>query len=498
MVLEQKRVCVEIWSPESMLLAFLGGAAGVILGAWASDAVSAIPVETNIPVLLDFSFDWRVFAYALAAALATGIAVGVWPALRASRADVSAVLHDGGRSGSGGVDRHRVRNVLVVAQVAGSLMLLIVAGLFVRGLERAQRMDLGFDPDRLLNVLLDTGYAGYGKPRTTEFYRELERRVRAIPGVQSASQAFSVPVGYYNDADTVQIEGRPANPGQQPPLVFFNAVDPGYFETMRIPLAGGRGFRESDNETAPRVAIVNQTMASHFWPNQEPIGKRFSMMRRASGSYWEVVGVARDGKYLAAFEPALPYFYVPLAQRYSSRRALQIRCSVPPESLASQVERVVQALDPEMPISDLRTMRQSLAGALGFFVFRLGAYEAGAMGMLGLALAVVGVYGVVSYAASQRTREIGIRMALGADPGAVRRLVLRQGAYLVIAGVLAGLAGAWALARAITSWLFGVIAADPLTFTGVTLLLAAIALWACYVPARRAMRVDPMVALRHE
>jgi putative ABC transport system permease protein len=208
--------------------------------------------------------------------------------------------------------------------------------------------------------------------------------------------------------------------------------------------------------------------------------------------------VARDGKYLAAFEPALPYFYVPLAQRYSSRRALQIRCSVPPESLASQVERVVQALDPEMPISDLRTMRQSLAGALGFFVFRLGAYEAGAMGMLGLALAVVGVYGVVSYAASQRTREIGIRMALGADPGAVRRLVLRQGAYLVIAGVLAGLAGAWALARAITSWLFGVIAADPLTFTGVTLLLAAIALWACYVPARRAMRVDPMVALRHE
>jgi predicted permease len=263
-----------------------------------------------------------------------------------------------------------------------------------------------------------------------------------------------------------------------------------------MPILHGREFRESDDETAPLVAIVNRTMASRFWPGQDPIGKRFSF-GKTNGPFWEVVGVAHDSKYVVVFEGSLPYFYVPLAQHYHSRRALQIRSSLPPESLGARVQREIKALDPDMPISDMRTMRQTLTGATGSMLFQVGAYQAGALGILGLVLAVIGVYGVVSYAASQRTREIGIRIALGADQRDVLSLVLVQGVRLVVVGVLAGLAATMMATRVIGVFLY-VSATDPLTFTAVTLLLAAIALWACYLPARRAMRVDPMVALRHE
>jgi putative ABC transport system permease protein len=481
---------------ESVLLAFLGGVAGLILGNWTSGLISSIRLETDLPVLLDFSFDWRVFTYALTAVLCAGIAVGVWPALRASRGDVSAVLHKGGRSDSAGGGRHRVRNVLVVVQVAGSLMLLIIAGLFVRSLERAQQTYLGFDPDHVLNVAMDPHLIGYDEPRTKTFYHELEARVRALPAVQSASLAYGVPMGSSNDGSTVYVQARPVTTGQPPPLVLYNRIDPGYFETMRVPLLRGRAFTESDKETAPLVAIVNQTMARQFWPNQNPIGKRFSM-KSATGPWVEVVGEVRDGKYLTIFGDTLSYFYVPFAQNFTSMRVLQIRSLVPPESLANLVEREIRALDSGMPISDLRTMRQSLAGINGFMIFRLGASLAGAMGILGLTLAVVGVYGVVSFAASQRTREIGVRMALGANRRDVLSLVLGQGVWLVIAGLLAGMVGALAITRVMADLLF-VSATDPMTFVVASLLLGSVALLACYIPARRATKVDPMVALRYE
>jgi len=488
---------------ESLLLALLGGIGGVVLGEWAigvsgSLLHSVATASSNIGYRLDTSFDWRVFAYALGAAVLTGILVGAWPAFRAGRADVSAMLHEAGRGGSGGVGRHRVRSVLVVAQVAGSLTLLIVAGLFVRSLERAEHMDLGFDPDHVLNVMLDPHQIGYDEARSRAFSRELEDRVRALSGVQSASLALTVPLGLPSSDGPIYVEGQPLPPGREAPEISFDSIDPGYFSTMRIPLLEGRSFADSDTETARPVAIVNQTMARRFWPDQDPLGKRFSL-KSATGPFIEIVGLSRDGQSMWMLSPdPQPFFYLPLAQSFPSAQSLQVRSAGPPESLIAGVEREVHKLAPDLPIIDARTMRQGVNGLGGLFIFRLGATLAATMGILGLTLAVVGVYGVVSYSVARRTHEIGIRMALGAERGEILKLALRQALSLVIAGVVAGLVAALALTRAMVKLLMGVSPADPLTYTIVAALLAGVALLACYIPARRAARVDPMVALRHE
>ena len=485
---------------ECSLLALMGGAAGVMLGQWANTLLGSTikQVASNMPLRLEGGFDWRVFFYALGIAVFTGMIVGVSPALRASRANVNVMLRESGRSGSPGAGRHRVRSVLVVAQLAGSLVLLIAAGLFVRSLAHVQRMYLGFDPDHVLNVTLDPHGIGYDEPRARGFYRDLEARVRALPSVKSVALAFFVPMGIVQEPRGVYIEGHPLASGQQPPQVFLNRVDPPYFETMRVPLERGRGFAETDDATAPKVAIINQKMAQQFWPNEDPIAKRFSIFG-PSGPFTEVVGVAQDGKYVvAALEEPVPFLYIPYAQDYTSMMTLHIRSDVPPESLIAPVREVIHGLAPDLPIYDVQTMKQSLWGMDGFFVFRLGAVLAAVMGLIGLTLAVVGVYGVVSYSAEQRTHEIGIRMALGAGRREIMGLVLRQGMGLVMAGVLSGLAASWALTRALARLLVGVSATDPLTFAGVTVLLAAIALSACYVPARRALRLDPVAALRNE
>jgi len=482
---------------ESIVLALFGGAGGLFVGVWACGAIAGLLPGSRFPVRLDFGFDWRVFAYALAAAFFTGTLVGMWPALRAGRADVNSVLQASGRSDTAGVSRHRVRNVLVVAQVAGSLVLLIVAGLFVRTLYRAQRAYLGFDADHVLNLTLDPAEVGYDKTRTKTFYRDLEARVKALPGVQSASLAFSVPMGTVNDGASIYVEGRTLPPGQQPPVVVFNHVDAPYFDTMRVPLLRGRAFRENDDEKAPLVAIVNQTMAQRFWPNEDPIGKRFSL-KSATGPFAEIVGVAGDGRYVFIGWEREPYFFVPVAQNYTDYRTLQVRTSGQPETLIAEVQNEVHALDPNMPVSDVQTMGQSLNGGNGLFIFRVGAILAAALGLLGLTLAVVGVYGVVSFAASQRTHEIGIRMALGANRLDILRMVLRQGLVLVIGGVLSGVLLAWALTRSMATLLVGVSPTDAFTFVTATTLLGAIGLWACFAPARRAMNLDPMVALRYE
>jgi predicted permease len=482
---------------ESMLLALFGGAGGLLLGNWATRVIPSLLPESKIPIHLSFAIDWRVFLYALAAALVTGALMGLWPAFRATRADINAVLHGEGRSDSAGVGRHRLRSALVVAQVGGSLVLLIVAGLFVRTLMHAQRAYLGFDADHVLNITLDPNEAGYDQTRATTFYHDLEANVRALPGVENASLAFSVPMGIVSTGSQVYIEGRILPPNQRPPVVFYNMVDAPYFDTLRVPLLRGRAFRESDDEKAPLVAIVNQSMAQQFWPKQDPLGKRFSL-KGATGPFVQVVGVAANGKYIFVGWSNQPYFYVPLAQNYVAYRTLQLRTSVPPESLIPQVQSVVGSLAPTIPASDVRTMKDSLSGANGYFIFRVGAILAAALGILGLTLAVVGVYGVVSYAASQRTHEIGIRMALGADRRNILVLVLRQGLTLVGAGVLSGLLLSWALTRSMATLLVGVSPTDALTFVSATLLLAGIGLWACYAPARRAMRLEPMAALRHE
>lgn len=482
---------------ESCVLAFLGVAAGLAFGKWGGSAfVGSISAGTSLPVNVNYSFDWRVFGYALAAAVFTVLVIGLWPAIRASRIAGHAALRDGGWGSSTGPASLRLRSTLVVAQVAASLMLLIVAGMLVRGLQHAQRLDLGFQPDHVLNVRLNPRDLGYSEPRTRDFYRELKRRIGALPGVQSVSLAFSVPLGYIFDGKDVYVEGRPVTPGDRAPHVMANSIDGDYFGTMRIPLLRGRAFTENDDEKAPLVAIVNQTMAARFWPRQETIGKRFAL--QAGGPLWQVVGVARDSKYLVIFESPLPYFYVPLAQNFYWIRVLQVHTALPPEALRTRVQQEIQALDPDLPLADFQTMTESLNGFMGFRMFQMGAQQAGALGLLGLILAVIGVYGVVSYGAAQRTHEIGIRMALGAEPVQVLAMILRQGVWLVVVGVFSGLVAASLFTRLTARVLPLVDRTDPLTFGVVTLLLAGITLWACYIPARRAMRVDPVVALRHE
>jgi predicted permease len=481
---------------ETMLAAVLGGIAGVTFGAGLSHLASTTHLA-NVPVRLGFAFDWRVFAYAFAAVVFTAVSAGLSPALRATRADVNTVLHQGGRTDAGGKARHKVRGDLMAAQVAGSLTLLIVAGLFVRSLRAVERMDMGFDPNQLLNVRLDPSINNFNETQTKEFYRSLEAKIRALPGVESASLASAVPIAYALGKESVYIEGRPVPPGQKAPETMFNSVDASYFDTLRIRVLLGRAFMDADSEASPRVAIINETMAKHFWPGEDPIGKRFSLTGDA-GPFVEVVGVARDGKYRVLAEDPQPYFYVPLTQHFTAQRTLQIRSAMPADALAPIIQHEIQALDANDPIEEIQTMKESLGGTLGYFIFRFGASLAAAMGLLGLMLAIVGVYGVVSYAATQRTQELGIRMALGASPRQILALLLKQGAQLVAAGLVFGLVGAWALTRAMSNMLVGVSPSDPFTYISVAALLSFITLLACWIPARRAMRVDPMVALRYE
>ncbi len=482
---------------EAILLSLLGGVAGVILGSWATRSLGLLLPPLNLPLSLDFHFDGRVAAYSLGIVLFAGIVVGLWPALRSARANLGEVLHEGGRSDSAGTTRHRARSVLVALQVAGSLMLLIVAALFVRSLNRAERMYLGFDPNHVVYAVTDPHEIGYGEAREKQFYNELEDRVRSLPGVESVSVSFDVPLNTIDGARQVTFERHPLPPGQPPPLILFNAVDPDYFHTMRVPLLRGRSFSDSDSETAELVAIVNQTMAEQFWPGEDPIGKRFST-DSDPGRFIEIVGLSGKGTYEAIGETPQPFFYLPLAQSFDPIHTIEVRSSGPLEPLLIEVQQQIRTLAPDLPILDAQTMERSLSGLQGFFIFRLGATMAGLMGLIGLALAVVGVYGVVSFAASQRTREIGIRIALGATRRDISKLVLREGLVIVSVGVAAGLVGGWALARAMARFAAGPSNPGPLILGGAALLLACVALLACYIPARRAMRVDPMVALRYE
>ena len=296
---------------------------------------------------------------------------------------------------------------------------------------------------------------------------------------------------------SVYIEGRPVPPGEHPPNILCNSIGTDYFPVLRIPLVRGRAFTESDDASAPRVAIINQTMARRYWPKEDPIGKRFRV-ENAVGPLLEIVGVAADGKYQFVAEDVQAFFYVPLAQNFVSRRALQIRSEGPPQLLVSAVQHEIRTLDPDMPLLDARSMKEVLEGNWGFFGLRLGATVAAILGAMGLILAVVGVYGVVSYATTQRTREIGIRTALGARRSDILRLVLIQAVRLVMAGEAVGLVGAWVLTRTMMHLLVGISPSDPFTYLGVTALLLGVAFLACGIPALRATRIDPMLALRHE
>lgn len=481
---------------ESVLLALLGCAAGLALGLGGSRAFSSIPLHTSFPIVLDFHFDWRVFAYALTAAVLTGVFVGVTPALRAARGDVNEILHEGGRTATAG--GHRLRSTLVAVQVGGSLMLLIVAGLFVRSLENAQHTDLGFDPKHVLNLTIDPHEAGYEERQAREFFHTLLDRAHSLPGIQSASLAASVPMasGGGNGA-TLKIDGyQPAN-NQESPSAGYNAVSSGYFETMHIALLRGREIRDSDTEDSQRVAIIDQTMANRYWHGRDPIGHSFRTTEDPSHPM-TVIGIAKNTVQSGIFWPDQPFFYVPLSQQYNPQVTLQVRSVAAPETVAREATEMIHSLEPAMPVFDVQPMTAALDTFNGFLLFQFAAVLAVSLGIVGLILAIVGVYGVIAYAASQRAHEVGIRLALGAQPTQVLKLIFRQGLAIIGAGVVAGVLAAAAMGRLIGNLLFGVRAGDPLTFATATAVLAAVALLACYIPARRTLRVDPMVALRYE
>ena len=404
-------------------------------------------------------------------------------------------IRDGGRTMTG--SRNHLRAVLVAAQVGGSLMLLIVAGLMIRSLNHAQRSDLGFDPRNVLNFTLDPNEIGYGRQQGLQFYTQLLERIESMPGVEVAGVAFSVPMGYYNDSDWVEVPGYEVPHGEAQPIAAYNIVTPRYFRTMRIPLLEGRDFTTADVENSAWVAIVNETMARKFWPNQSAIGHEFKVASDHVHSL-RVVGVVKNSRTLGLVGPIREYFYQPFAQGYTSLAVLHVRTTFAPETMIASIRQQVASLAPSMPVFDVHTMLQALYTINGFLLFQLAAALAGILGALGLILALVGVFGVISFSVSQRTNEIGIRMAMGAAQASILRMILRQGVWIISAGLISGIALALAISRLVSDFVAGVSPYDPLTYVSVTALLGAVSLLACYFPARRATRVDPMIALRYE
>jgi len=480
---------------ESLLVAALSCGVGVLLGLSGARLFGSVSLQTELPVALDFEFNWHVFAYAFAVAAATAAFVVVVPAARVRHGNLREVLHEGGRTSTGG--RQRLRDVLVAVQVGGSLTLLIVAGLFVRSLRGVQTSDLGFDAQRVLNLTLDPNEIGYREPQGRTFYRSMLERARALPGVQSASLASVVPLSDSVQGSDLEIPGYATSANQPAPHAEDNAVSSDYFTTLRIALKRGRDFSDADNENASRVAVINQAMAEHFWPGQDPLGKSFSLTSDPKHPA-TIVGIVENSRMNQLYGAFEPIFYLPVAQSYASTETLQIRSERSVQDTVAEVRAIAQSLAPTIPVYGVRTMTEALHGGNGLLFFEIGASLAAALGLLGLILAVVGVYGVMSYAVSQRTQEIGVRMALGAQRRDILGMIGRQGAVIVASGLTMGLLAALAAGRLVSDFLVGITPSDPITYAGVSFLLATIACVATYVPTHRATKIDPMVALRYE
>jgi len=481
---------------ESLMLAFLAGAVGLVLSQAAGGLIAGFaPTGGDMPVNTEHGFDWRVYAFTFLVSALAGIGTGLWPALHASRFQLSDALKE---SGTGyGTARHRFRNLLVVGQVTLSLVVLIFAGLFLRSLEQMKGLSLGFQPDNLLMLSLDLGRQQYEDARGREFLRQLEERVEALPGVRGASWTGHVPFDYNIQISDVTVQD--GIPGSEDDYVAdaFSVVGHDYIETVGVLMQQGRGLRETDDADAPKVAVVNEAMAAQLWPDGSALGRRFRFGR--DGDWIEVVGIAADGRYVMMTEPKRPFFYLPLAQHYRSPMTLVLRTGTDPTALAPDVRREVAALDPDLPVFNVRSMEEHVrTSVFGLMPLRMGAFLAGMQGLIALLLAVMGLYAVVSYSVSQRTREIGLRIALGARRIDVLGVVARQGVLFTTVGVGVGLVVAGGVGLLLSRLLFGVSPFDVTVFAEVTALLVAVAGLACYLPARRATRVDPMDALRYE
>jgi predicted permease len=483
---------------ESILLALFGGAVGMALGLLGSSQLGSVNFGVDIPLYLNFGFDWHVFAFSAVIALLAGAVVGIVPAVRLSRANLNLVLHEGGRSMT--ASGSKFRDALVMLQVGSALTLLIVAGLFTRSLAKAAHSNFGFNPSHVLALTMDPSEIGYNDSQTRDFYTTLLERARSLPGVVSATSAAAVPMGAINGSgsDTLTIPGFQPPMGQAPASAAYNLITTDYFHTLQIPLLEGRSFTANDNQNGQYVAIVSEAMAKKFWPNQDPIGKQFTMGTDPTHPM-RVVGVAKDARYLGVSGAFAPYFYAPYLQHYQQHtlESLELRTAGDPSAMIPQVERTIRNMAPTLPVFDVHTLRQGLYSILGLLRFQVAATMAAIMGILGLILAIVGVYGVLSYVVSQKTNEIGIRIALGAQPSDILKMVYRHGFRIVGIGLALGLAASFAVAHVMRSFIV-VSATDPATYLAVSAILAAVALLACTIPSRRAASIDPMQALRSE
>jgi len=489
---------------ESSLLAGLGGALGLLFTFWLTDLIKAAFPPAHVPLNLDFSPDLSVLKWMLLVTLMTGVIFGLAPAIIASRTDLISVMKGlpmgPGQLQQGKLGRLNLRNLLVFTQLAFSIIILICASLFLRSLSRAQNVDPGFNAENLITMQIGPGLLGYSEADGKRFFSELLHRIESQPGVQTASLLLHLPLGgNFQRSGPIFREGDPSPRAHEYQPFWTNVIGPKYFETLGTPLLMGREFTERDNKDAPRVAIVNQEFVRRLYGSEQNVlGKRFRHGEDTPPI--EIIGVAKDGRYTEIYESPLPYFFLHKDQEegYQYRMVLLVRAIATTDSrtVIESVRRELSKIDSRIPIIWLQLGEQNLANA--YYLFRLGAGLGTALGLLVLVLSTMGLYSVMTYMVSHRTHEIGIRMALGAKERDVLKMVVRQGLILVIGGMIIGLIGALALTRLLSSLLFGITTTDPLSFTSASLLLALVALLACWIPARRATRVDPIIALRHE
>ena len=490
---------------ESVMLSVLGGALGLLFAMWGIDALVSV-VPDDIPRLLvaNIGLDARVLAFTFGISVLTGLLFGLAPAMQASKSNLNESLKEGGRSGSAGGSHQRVRNMLVVSEVALSLLLLVGAGLLIKSFMRLQQTDLGFDPENVLTLRVPLPEARYKEnAKVASFWDELQTRVRALPGVESVGLTRGLPMnGGIESGITVEGQEVANNKDITIAVNLFTSAE--YFRTMNIPLMSGRYFTEQDTKDSQPVVLVDEMLAARFFPNTDPVGKRLKMGGADNQAPWmQIVGVVKHVKHYSPDEEGrvevyTPYKQVPQEFFAAATRSmwLAVRTKADPTSLTNAIRNEVQAIDKDQPISNVDTMENIVAATVApqkFATWLLGLFAGTAM-----LLAAIGIYGVMAYSVTQRTHEIGIRMALGAKNTDVLRMVVGQGMKLALVGVAFGLVGAFAATRLMSSLLFGVSATDPLTYGGVAVLLAAVALFACLIPARKATRVDPMIALRYE
>jgi putative ABC transport system permease protein len=488
---------------ESVLVSLIGGGLGVLIAMWGTAALISLNPQ-GIPRANEIGVDPKVLTFAVIASVVSGILFGLVPAVQTSRQNLNDVLKEGGKSLMGNARGRRVRSALVVVEVALALVLMTGAGLLIRGFSRLQSVDPGFNHQSILTLQLSLPEANYPKhQQQTAFLKDILERFSTLPGVSSAAAISQAPLAGGGPSYIFWAEGRPLPTPSEAPLASYRVISPDYFHTLNIPIVAGRAFTEADNLDALQVAIVNETFAGNMWPGEDPIGKRMTVgvpLAAEKVEWYTVVGVVGNVKHTALNGESGMQMYQPVAQAefQSPARTMTylLRTSVNPERLTESARSVVASVDSNVPISNVKTMDRIVYDSVSPFRFNM--FLLGLFAAVALVLTIVGVYGVMNYAVTQRTREIGIRMALGADPGQVRALILRQGMMLSAIGLGIGVGASYGVTRLLASLLYGVSASDPMTFAAVALLLAVVALVACYVPARRATKVDPLVALRYE